>query len=128
MIFPAGLVSRKQEDGSIQDLIWKRSFIVKSVQHKKNIVPVYIEGKNSNFFYNLAYWRKKVGINANIEMFFLVDEMYKQRGKTIAFKFGKPISWTTFTDDQTPEYWSEKVKQHVYALESGDKSKMLPTL
>jgi putative hemolysin len=128
LIFPAGLVSRKQKDGSIQDLVWKRSFIQKSIQHKKNIVPVYIEPKNSNFFYNLAYWRKKIGIKANIEMFFLVDEMYKQKGKDITFIFGKPISWTTFTSNHTPEYWSEKVKQHVYALYSGDKSKMLPTL
>jgi putative hemolysin len=128
LIFPAGLVSRKQADGSIQDLVWRRSFIQKSIQYKKNIVPVYIEGKNSNFFYNLAYWRKKIGIKANIEMFFLVDEMYKQKGKDITFIFGKPISWETFTKDQTPEYWSEKVKQHVYALYSGDKSKMLPTL
>ncbi len=30
LIFPAGLVSRRQEDGSIQDLEWKKSFISKS--------------------------------------------------------------------------------------------------
>ena len=128
LIFPAGLVSRKQEDGTIQDLTWKRSFISKSIEYKKNVVPVYIEGQNSTFFYNLAYWRKKIGIKANIEMFFLVDEMYKQRGKTITFVFGKPISWETFSKDQPAEYWSERVRQHVYALYSGDKSKMLPTL
>lgn len=128
LIFPAGLVSRKQNDGGIQDLIWRRSFIQKSIQHQKDVVPVYIEGKNSNFFYNLAYWRKKIGINANIEMFYLVDEMYRQKGKTITFNFGKPISWQTFTSDFPPEYWAEKVKQHVYALHSGDESKMLPTL
>ena len=128
LIFPAGLVSRKQDDGSIQDLVWRRSFITKSIQYQKNVVPVYIEGKNSNFFYNLAYWRKKIGIKANVEMFFLVDEMYRQKGKTITFIFGKPIAWQTFTDDFPAEYWSEKVKQHVYALKSGDKTKLLPTL
>lgn len=127
LIFPAGLVSRKQDDKSIQDLIWRRSFIQKAIEYKKDVVPVYIDGKNSNFFYNLAYWRKKIGIKANIEMFFLVDEMYRQKGKTIEFKFGKPIPWQTFTKDYSAEYWSEKVKQHVYALHSGDTSKMLPT-
>ncbi len=128
LLFPAGLVSRKQSDGRIEDLVWKKSFITKSIQYQKNIVPVFINGSNSNFFYNLAYWRKKIGIKANIEMFFLVDEMYKQRGKTITFTFGEAISWETFTKNQSAEYWSEKVKQHVYALKTGDKSKMLPTI
>ncbi|CAN5530021.1 1-acyl-sn-glycerol-3-phosphate acyltransferase [soil metagenome] len=128
LLFPAGLVSRKQSDGRIEDLVWKKSFITKSIQYQKNIVPVFINGHNSNFFYNLAYWRKKIGIKANIEMFYLVDEMYKQRGKTLTFTFGEPISWETFTKNQSAEYWSEKVKQHVYALNTGDKSKMLPTL
>jgi putative hemolysin len=127
LLFPAGLVSRRQSGGKIEDLVWKKSFISKSIQYKKNIVPVFIDGSNSRFFYNLAYWRKKIGIKANIEMFYLVDEMYKQRGKTIIFTFGEPISWKTFTNDKSAEYWSERVKQHVYALKSGDKSKMLPT-
>jgi putative hemolysin len=128
LIFPAGLVSRKQEGGKIEDLVWRKSFIIKAIQHKKNIVPVYIDGKNSKFFYNLAYWRKKLGIKANIEMFYLVDEMFKQKGKTITFIFGKPISWETFTSDKSAEYWSARFKDHVYALASGDKSKMLPTV
>lgn len=127
LIFPAGLVSRRQKGRIIEDLVWKKSFISKAVLNKKNIVPVYIEGRNSSFFYNLAYWRKKIGIKANIEMFYLVDEMYKQNDKTLTFIFGEPISWQTFTPDHRDEYWAEKVKRHVYALKSGDKSKMLPT-
>ena len=128
LLFPAGLVSRKQSDGRIEDLVWKKSFVTKAIQYQKNIVPVYIDGNNSSFFYNLAYWRKKIGIKANIEMFYLVDEMYKQRGKTLTFTFGEEISWETFTKDKPAEFWSERVKQHVYALKSGDKSKMLPTI
>lgn len=128
LLFPAGLVSRKQDDKQILDLTWQKSFITKAVKYKKNIIPVYIGGRNSNFFYNLAYWRKKIGIKANIEMFYLVDEMYKQKGKTITFIFGEPIAWQTFTDDKLPEYWAERVKQHVYALKTGDKSKMLTTI
>ncbi len=128
LLFPAGLVSRRQADGRIEDLVWKKSFISKAIQYRKNVVPVYIDGNNSKFFYNLAYWRKKIGIKANIEMFYLVDEMYKQRGKTLTFTFGEAISWETFTKDKPAEYWSERVKQHVYALKTGDQSKMLPTV
>lgn len=128
MVFPAGLVSRRQKGHIIEDLQWKRSFIGKAITYKKNIVPVFIDGHNSNFFYNLAYWRKKIGIKANVEMFYLVDEMYRQRGKTLTFTIGEPISWQTFTTDKETEYWSEKVKRHVYALKTGDKTNMLPTL
>lgn len=128
LIFPAGLVSRKQDGIGVQDLVWRKSFITKAVQYKKNIVPVYIDGRNSKFFYNLAYWRKKIGIKANVEMFYLPDEMYKQKGKTITFIFGEPISWEIFTKDKPAEYWSGRVKEHVYALKSGDKTKMLPTI
>jgi putative hemolysin len=128
LIFPAGLVSRRQKGNVIEDLVWRKSFITKAIQYKKNVIPVYIDGHNSKFFYNLAYWRKKIGIKANLEMFYLADEMYKQKGKTITFIFGEPVSWETFTKDHPAEYWSEKVKQHVYALKSGDKTKMLPTI
>ncbi len=116
MIFPAGLVSRRQKGRVIEDLEWKKSFIAKAVQNKKNIVPVFIDGRNSDFFYNFAYWRKKIGIKANIEMFFLVDEMYKQKGKTLTFTFGEPIPWETFTKDKPTEYWAKKVRKQVYQL------------
>lgn len=128
LLFPAGLVSRKQSGKGIQDLVWKKSFITKAIQYKKNVIPVFIDGHNSKFFYNLAYWRKRIGIKANLEMFYLVDEMYKQKGKTLTFTFGEPISWETFTKDHPAEYWSEKVKQHTYALQTKDQSKMLPTI
>jgi|SRR4051812_3681720 len=128
LLFPAGLVSRKQTGKGIQDLVWKKSFITKAIQYRKNVVPVFIDGRNSNFFYNLAYWRKMIGIKANLEMFYLPDEMYKQKGKTLTFTFGEPISWEVFTKDKPAEYWSEKVKQHTYALQTKDQSKMLPTI
>lgn len=126
LIFPAGLVSRRQQKKVVEDLVWKKSFITKAIQYQKDIVPVYIESRNSNFFYNLAYWRKRFGVKANLEMFYLVDEMYRQRGKTITFTFGEPISWETFSKEHTAEYWAERVKRHTYALHTGDTSKMLP--
>lgn len=123
-IFPAGLVSRKQ-DGVIKDLEWKKSFIGKARKHRRNIIPVHIEGKNTDKFYNLALWRKKIGIKANIEMLFLVDEMYKQKNKTITIIFGKPLSYEIFDKRFSDHQWAQKVKEHVYALHSGHKSKMI---
>ena len=116
LIFPAGLVSRRNKSGIIMDLDWKKSFINKSIKYQKPVIPLYIGGNNSSFFYNLAYYRKKLGIKANIEMFYLVDEMYKQKGKTIEFIFGKPISPASFTNDFSEHHWAQEVKKHVYAL------------
>jgi hypothetical protein len=73
LYFPAGLCSRKSK-GIIKDLQWQKSFISKSVQHKRDIVPAFFSGRNSNFFYNLANLRKLLGIKANIEMLYLADE------------------------------------------------------
>ncbi len=115
LIFPAGLVSRRQK-GKIKDLEWKKSFITKAIKHKRDIVPVHIEGKNSSFFYNLATFRKKIRVKANIEMLYLPDEMFKQRGKDITITFGEPIPYTKFTKEKTHHEWAQKVKDHVYGL------------
>lgn len=59
---------------------------------------------------------KKIGIQANIEMLFLVDEMYKQRVKTITIIFGEPISYETFDKRHTDSEWAELVRKHVYKM------------
>jgi len=118
LIFPAGLVSRKQS-GKVRDLDWKKSFIAKSLQYNKLIVPAYINGRNSKFFYNLASFRKKIGIKANIEMLYLVDEMYKQRNKTITIIFDKPVHPSLFEKEKSHRELAQQMKEHVYALGEG---------
>ncbi len=115
LIFPAGLVSRKQE-GEIKDLQWKKSFISKAKKHQLDVIPCHIGGKNSEFFYNLANWRKKIGVKANIEMFWLVDEMYQQRGRRFEIRVGTPISPSFFTSEKTEIQWAGYLKELVYKL------------
>lgn len=119
LIFPAGLVSRKQKNGLIRDLTWKKSFIVKAKKFKRNIIPVHIAGRNSEFFYNLAKWRGKLGIKANLEMLYLMDEMYHQLGKNIHIKIGKPLSYELFNERYNDHEWAQKVKEHIYNLAEG---------
>ena len=121
LFFPAGLCSRKQKDG-ICDLEWKKSFITKARAHKRDIVPCYINGRNSDWFYNLARIRTFFGIKANIEMLYLVDEMFKQRDKEIVITFGKPISYTIFDKKKTDLSWAQILKTHVYSLEKNSNS------
>ena len=118
LYFPAGLCSRKIK-GKIVDLPWQKNFIVKAVEYQRDIIPIYIGGKNSNFFYRLANWRKRLKIKFNIEMLFLVDEMFKQRGQTITLTIGKPIPYATFDKSKTPIEWAEWVKTETYKMDNG---------
>ena len=113
--FPAGMCSRKV-NGKITDLEWMKSFITKAVQHKRDVVPVHIDGENSKFFYNLSNFRNKIGVKANIEMFYLPDEMFKQKGKTITLTIGTPIPYSVFDKSRSPKEWAQKVKIYIYKL------------
>ena len=115
IMFPAGLCSRRQ-NGVIRDLDWKKTFIVKSVQAQRDVVPIHFEGRNSNFFYNLANVCKFLGIKINIAMLYLADEMLKNRHKTFTVTIGKPIPWQTFDKSKTPAEWAAYVKDIVYKL------------
>jgi len=120
--FPAGLCSRKIK-GKIVDLEWKKSFVSKAIQHKRDIVPIHIDGRNSNFFYNLSNFRIKLGIKTNLEMFYLVDEMFKQKNKNITLTVGKPIPYQTFDKSLHQKKWALKVKNHIYGLTENQSKK-----
>lgn len=113
LVFPAGLVSRKR-NGKIEDLEWKKSFITKAKKYKKNIIPVRIDGRNSNFFYNLARRRERIGLKANLEMLYLADEFFAQRGQTVTIRIGKPITYTDLDESKTEREWAAEIKRRVY--------------
>ena len=115
IMFPAGLCSRRQQ-GVIKDLEWKKTFVVKSVQHQRDVVPIHFEGRNSDFFYNLANLCKTLGIKFNIAMLYLADEMLKNRHKTFRVTIGKPIPWQTFDRSRSATEWAQYVKDVVYTL------------
>ena len=113
--FPAGLCSRRIK-GEITDLLWRRSFLQKAISYRRDIVPVYFDGRNSNFFYRLANFRKALRIKANIEMFFLPREFFKQKKAHYNVYFGKPIPFQTFDKSKTIEEWTKVVREKTYAL------------
>lgn len=115
LMFPAGICSRRI-DGTIHDLPWKKTFISKSVETHRDVVPIHFGGRNSDFFYNLADTCKRLGIKFNIAMLYLADEMYKNRHKTFRVAIGKPIPWQTFDKSKTPMEWAKYVQDIVYKL------------
>ena len=115
LMFPAGLCSRRHK-GVIRDIPWSKTFISKSVEYQRDIVPIHFSGQNSNFFYRLANFSDKC-LPFNLAMLFLVDEMYKNVHKTFRVTIGKPIPWQTFDKSKTPMEWAQFVKDRVYYLE-----------
>lgn len=116
-IYPAGLVSRKVK-GRVQDLDWKKTFVSRSKRFNSQVVPVWTGGAQlSSFFYNLSNFRTGLGLKANVEMFYLVNEMMKQKNSTFKIVFGEPISTKTFDRSKTDQEWTEWVREKVYKLE-----------
>ena len=114
LLFPAGLCSRKHH-GVIEDIRWTKTFVSKSVEYQRDVVPIHFSGQNSNFFYRLANFSDRF-LPFNLAMLFLVDEMYKNVHKTFEIRIGKPIPWQTFDKSKTPMEWAQFVKRQVYLL------------
>lgn len=115
LMFPAGLCSRRR-NGVIRDLEWKKTFITKSVETHRDVVPIHFGGRNSSRFYRVANLCKALGLKFNVAMLFLVDEMYRNVHKTFRVAIGKPIPWQTFDKAKTPAQWAQYVKDEVYKL------------
>lgn len=115
LFFPAGLCSRRIK-GEIVDLVWKKTFVTKAKAYQRDIIPIYFEGRNSNFFYNLSAIRKKLGIKLNIEMMYLVDELFKHKNKHFRLVVGKPISYKSLNPNKTDFELAQEIKKNVYAL------------
>ena len=116
VFFPAGMVSRKFKHDVIADLDWKHTFIKKSIEYQRDIIPVYTDARNTNFFYRFAKTRKRLGLKFNLELILLPREMFLQRGKTIRLIFGKPIAYQTFDKSKSTKEWAKQVRDYVYRL------------
>ncbi len=115
LIFPCGFASRRHK-GIIQDPEWKKHFVVKAIEYQRDVVPVHVSGRNSNFFYNLANFRTFFRINWNLETFYLADETFGHKNQKFTITFGKPIPWQHFDKSKSNEQWAADVRELVYKL------------
>lgn len=115
LIFPSGFASRKIK-GKIQDFVWKKHFIAKSIEYQRDVIPVHVSGRNSDFFYRLANFRAFFKLKWNLEMFYLADETFSHKNQKFTITFGKPIPYTHFDKSKTPNQWASEVKDMVYKL------------
>ena len=114
LYFPAGLCSRLI-DGKVSDLDWKKTFVTKAIDSRRDIVPMFFSGENSGFFYRLAGLRKKLGIKVNIETFLLPDEMFRKKGSSFDLYIGDPVPYTSLTGEHSHKEWCDIIRQKSYA-------------
>ncbi len=100
----------------MNDLEWKKTFITYALKYQIPVLPIYIEGELSNFFYRLSNFRKFIGIKANVEMLYLANELFKQRNKTITFDVGELIDTRQLDASKGDHALAQEVKNKVYQL------------
>ena len=115
LIFPAGLCSRKI-DGKITDLPWGKSFVKKSRETGRDIIPIHFEGENSKRFYRIANLQKKLGLKFNFAMMLLPDEMYRSTGRKYKVTFGKPIPVESLDNSKSDYEWAQDIRERVYEI------------
>ena len=116
LTFPAGLCSRRI-GGRIVDTEWKTNFLKKAAASGRTIVPVFVEGRLSNFFYRVDRIRKALDVKFNIEMLWLPDEMFSQGGKHFRLVFGDPVSTAELQRFGSLREQTEEIRRKTYFLE-----------
>ncbi len=84
IIFPAGEVSRLSPTG-IKDSVWQGGFVKIARATASPILPVYVAGRNSIFFYSLSF------IARPLSTLWLVREMFKQAHHAVDTRIGNPV-------------------------------------
>lgn len=113
LTFPAGLCSR-QRHGEVSDTCWHLNFVKRARASQRTVVPLYVEGRLSDFFYRLARWRERLGMKFNIEMLWLPDEMFRQSGGRFRIVAGDPIAPGDLTGSLRRQ--ADTVRREVYRL------------
>lgn len=110
IVFPSGVVSRWGSKG-IRDCDWRSGFLKFSRSTRAPIVPVFISGRNSLFFYVLSI------VARQISTLWLIPEMFKQRNKRIRFNIGKVVTCKAYENlGLSQKQLVERFKTHAYDL------------
>ena len=106
LVCPAGQVSRKTGGVILQ----------KSIETRRDIVPMHFIGENSRRFYRIGRMEKFFHLRFPLGMLFLPDEMYRAQGSTYRVVIGQPISYKTFDSSRSLNDWAQDIRKTVYEL------------
>jgi putative hemolysin len=110
IIFPAGEVSRLRPNG-VRDVRWKSGFLQFVRRTGSPLLPVYIDAKNSPFFYGISMLYKPIAA------LLLVGEMFHQRSNTIGFRIGELVPASHLNvEGIRPKARVKMVRKHFYKV------------
>jgi putative hemolysin len=113
IIFPAGEVSRMGPAG-IRDGSWHKGFLNFASSTKSPILPIYMDARNSAFFYSVS------AIYKPLSTLFLVKEMFKQAHKRMNIKIGDVVPFEHYDSlDITQSSKCKLFKKHLYNIANG---------
>lgn len=84
VIFPAGEVSRLGARG-VRDGAWRSGFLRMARRANADIVPVYVDGRNSAFFYAVSLLARP------LSTLLLIREMFRQARNSVGIRIGRAI-------------------------------------
>jgi putative hemolysin len=118
IIFPAGEVSRVGPKG-IKDGHWHSGFLRFAKQNHAPVLPVFIDGRNSIFFYGLSLIVKP------ISTLWLIREMFKHARNEVDIHIGHLIYPEQFNAlELNPAAITRVFKKQVYALPKKNKTRL----
>ena len=110
IIFPAGEVSRISPQG-VRDGVWNKGFLRFAQETRSPVLPIYVDGRNSMFFYALSIIAKP------LSTLWLMHEMFKQENNTIEFKVGDRIEYETYAGFRLPAMeLAQMFRKHLYRI------------
>lgn len=110
IIFPAGEVSRFGPRG-VKDGSWQSGFIKMASATRSPILPVFVAGRNSIFFYSLSFLARP------LSTLWLVREMFEQQHNTVDARIGQPIPYEVYSALEVPaNQLAALFRKHVYRL------------
>ena len=113
IIFPAGEVSRLGPKG-IKDGAWHSGFVKIADATGSPILPIFVKGRNSIFFYSLSFIAKP------LSTIWLIREMFKQSHRAIDARIGCVITPDVYrANDFSAKKLAQLFRKHVYRLGKG---------
>ena len=114
IVFPAGEVSCQQTKGSgeVCDSDWKTSIAKLIMKLEVPIVPVYLHGKNSSFFYAMAR------LNPMLKSAAIPGEFVRSKGKSVGIIVGHTIFKEQIKQYKKPEDLALFLKRKTYFLQN----------
>lgn len=110
IIFPAGEVSRLGARG-VRDCEWRSGFLRMAASTRAPILPIFVNGRNSAFFYSLSLLARP------LSTLWLVREMFHHAHNCVEIRIGAPVSYDGYQRVDVPLKEKAKLfRRHVYHL------------